>query len=128
MDSRKTTGQVGEAIACEYLKSKKYRILAQNFLGPTGELDIITRDPKGVLVFVEVKTLAGESKIFSPEQHFNEEKRFRVRRLAEHFANAHPEYVDKKLGYRIDLVAVSIKDPLEKDWQKGSEVRHYENV
>jgi len=124
----KSVGELGEDLACEYLKRQKWRILGRNQEIPAGEIDIIARDPKGVLVFVEVKTLAGKSAVFLPEQHFTEEKRFRVRRLAENFVNRYPNYIDEKLGYRVDLVAITIKDPLDKNWQENSEIRTYENL
>ena len=127
MQIRKTIGQIGEDIACLYLEDKKYRILARNMRIPAGELDVLARDPKGVLVFVEVKALAGVGEAFLPEQHFDQEKQWRVRRLAQNIANRYPHYIDEKLGYRIDLVAISIKDPLEKDWRKACIINHYEN-
>lgn len=51
----KTTGNKGEAIACEYLKKRGYRILERNYRIRGGEIDIIARD-REFLVFVEVKT------------------------------------------------------------------------
>lgn len=53
MNSRKE-GQYGEELACEYLKSKGYKIEEMNFRCHVGEIDIIAMD-KQVLVFVEVK-------------------------------------------------------------------------
>lgn len=121
-------GQLGEDVACAYLKQRKWRVLGRNLEIPAGEIDIVARDPKGVLVFVEVKTLVGESQVFQPEQHFDDEKRWRVRRLAEAFVNRHPEYIDEKVGYRVDLLAITIKDPLEKNWQQNCDIRSYENL
>jgi putative endonuclease len=123
-------GKFGEDVAELFLKKKKYRILSRNYiLGRVGEIDIVAREKSGKLVFVEVKTLVEFDGTFSPEDHFNEEKIFRVRRLAEAFANKHPEYIDVKLGYRIDLVAVSMKSIFSKlsNWENECDVRHYEN-
>ncbi len=47
-------GKWGEAQAIEYLKKKRYRILAANFFARFGEIDIIA-EKKGVVAFVEVK-------------------------------------------------------------------------
>ena len=44
----------GEVAAKRYLESKGYRLLAENFAGKTGEIDLIFRDGETV-VFVEVK-------------------------------------------------------------------------
>ena len=44
----------GEVLAKEYLIQKGYRILAENFVGQTGEIDLVALDGD-VVVFVEVK-------------------------------------------------------------------------
>ena len=48
-------GRTGEGKAVKYLKKHKYKILEQNFTGPTGEIDIIAQDGE-FLVFVELST------------------------------------------------------------------------
>ena len=131
MNTKQHVGNFGEDIAALFLRRKGYRLLTRNyFLFKVGEIDLIMRDKKGVLVFVEVKTLGGESEHFSPEQHFNDGKQFRVRRLAQAFCNKHPEYVDGKLGFRIDLVAVTLRNPVFalKDYSENCTVNHYENA
>lgn len=55
MVSNQTTGIKGEAIAVDFLKRQKYKILEQNFRTPFGEIDIIAKDRK-TLCFIEVKT------------------------------------------------------------------------
>ena len=52
---RRKIGNLGEDIACEFLKSKHYRILEKNYSTDFGEIDIICRKNK-VFYFVEVKT------------------------------------------------------------------------
>lgn len=49
------TGAQGEFDAAEYLKKKKYKILAKNYKNKLGEIDIIAKD-KDYIVFIEVKT------------------------------------------------------------------------
>lgn len=53
--NRQATGRIGEDAACEYLSRNGQIILARNWHGGHGELDIVTLTP-GVLHFVEVKT------------------------------------------------------------------------
>jgi putative endonuclease len=53
--NNKLTGNLGEALACEFLRKKDYEILERNYLIRGGEIDIIAQDDK-FLVFVEVKT------------------------------------------------------------------------
>lgn len=43
-------------MACEYLENLGYKILERNFRIRGGEIDIVAKDPRGELVFVEVKT------------------------------------------------------------------------
>lgn len=54
----KSTGNVGEDLAVEYLISKKYRIIGRNITYSFGEIDILAQD-SGVIVIVEVKTVSG---------------------------------------------------------------------
>lgn len=48
-------GERGERIACRLLGELAVEILARNYAGPHGELDIIARE-NGILCFIEVKT------------------------------------------------------------------------
>ncbi|WP_428898061.1 putative endonuclease [Parelusimicrobium proximum] len=56
--NRKQKGMLGEERAADYLKKKKYKIAARNYVCPAGELDIVAWDGR-TLVFVEVKERAG---------------------------------------------------------------------
>ena len=51
-------GYRGESAAAEYLVNAGYELLCRNYRAPhgVGELDLVLRDPAGVLCFVEVKT------------------------------------------------------------------------
>ncbi len=60
--ARQQTGQLGEQLACELLKQKKYRILERNFRCKFGEIDIIAQIEE-YLVFCEVKTRSGQDHI-----------------------------------------------------------------
>lgn len=53
--NNKITGNLGEDIATEYLKSINYNIVRRNFRCRCGEIDIIAID-KNEIVFIEVKT------------------------------------------------------------------------
>lgn len=53
--SRRRLGDLGEDLACEYLKRAGQQILHRNWTSGHLEIDIITRDSKG-LHFVEVKS------------------------------------------------------------------------
>ena len=86
-------GNVGEALACgEYLK-RGYAVAERNMREfRFGEADIILEDRAGrLLVFCEVK-LRKNSVFGSPGEAVNFKKRNRIRRLAEGYLAAHPEY------------------------------------
>lgn len=128
MRQKSEVGRIGEEIACEYLREKKFKILYQNYRKPWGELDIVSRNHEGVLVFVEVKTLWGRGENVSPEQNYTFAKDRKTKRTAVLFANNYKELVDENLGYQIDLLTVQIKNPLLEDWHKDCEIHHYENL
>lgn len=52
--NRSALGRLGEELAREYLRKKKYNIVDHNFRCPLGEIDIIVRKKKAFR-FVEVK-------------------------------------------------------------------------
>ena len=54
MGRSKLTGAWGEALAAEFLRKKKYEIVAAGFQCKFGEIDLIAANRKN-LVFVEVK-------------------------------------------------------------------------
>ncbi|HTY39706.1 MAG TPA: YraN family protein, partial [Candidatus Paceibacterota bacterium] len=87
-----------------------------------GEIDIIARSSDGTLVFIEVKTIeAVNSHGYSPEDHMNRQKLEKLRRACEMFSAKHPELINEKKGWRIDLLA------LTKD-NNDVVIKHYENV
>ena len=54
MAASKLLGAWGEATAAEYLRKKRYKILANGYHSRFGEIDLIAADRK-YLIFVEVK-------------------------------------------------------------------------
>lgn len=100
-------GSLGEDAAARHLTARHFFILERNARLKFGEIDIIARDPKGVLVFVEVKTLNNPS-MLSPEDNLTRAKFKKLARACSAYANTHPELVDESLGWRIDLSSVVI--------------------
>lgn len=147
MENNLTIGRVGEEIACVYLAEQGYKVLERNFRRPWGELDIVARDKDRTLVFIEVKTMkfngsasiqAGESgqgsgatRRILPEDNMTGSKLRKTRKIAVMYANANPESIDESVGWRIDLIAISIfgsaNMPLT-DLIKNCEIKHFENV
>ena len=128
MSKSSEIGRIGENIACEYLKSKKYRVLGRNIRVQRDEIDIVCREKKfRTLVFVEVKCLTANN-VFKPEDHFGREKARKFSRAVQLFAGKHRDLIDEGIGYRVDLIAIEISDPLLTNWRKDCVIRHYKNV
>lgn len=130
MEQEITLGKIGEDIACEYLTEKSYRIIGRNYRKPWGEIDIIAKSKDGTLVFVEVKTLAsGGVGALEPEDNVSSAKLKKLRRTCEAFVAKNPEFVDEKRGWRIDLVAISVKNPAAAELtSENCNIRYYENI
>ncbi len=97
----KILGGKGEALAYNYLKRKKYKILERNFTCEIGELDIVA-EKDDVIVFVEVKTRAS-AKFGLPREAVNFFKQQKLRQLALYYLKS------KKLlerSIRFDVIDV----------------------
>lgn len=81
-DSKRQFGSKGEALACEYLVKKGYKLLDKNFrAGRMGEIDIIAQDGE-YICFIEVKTRTGMT-FGRPSESVNIKKQINIRRLAQ---------------------------------------------
>lgn len=114
-------GVWGEAKAAGYLKGLGWLILGRNIKEKFGEIDILTRDTKNVLVFMEVKTLRVYGGGLAPEDNLTAAKLFKMKKMAEAFANDNPRLIHAA-GWRIDLIAIRVLG------NGGFELKHYENL
>ncbi|MBX4181397.1 YraN family protein, partial [Candidatus Parcubacteria bacterium] len=57
---KRKLGDIGENIACDFLKNRGYTIVERNYLRKWGEIDIVARKGE-VIHFVEVKSVSGVS-------------------------------------------------------------------
>lgn len=108
-----TIGKIGEDLACEYLVERGYKILKRNYKEKWDEIDIICRAKDRTLVFVEVKTLAdgsneADNRRLTPEDNMTAAKLRKLRRACDMFIGKHPDLVDDRKGWRIDLLALTI--------------------
>ena len=74
-------GMEGEALAQNYLKKEKFRIVKKGFRLYRGEIDLIAYDGK-TLVFIEVKA-RGPGALGLPEESVNIRKQRQIRKIAE---------------------------------------------
>jgi len=132
MENLINVGKTGENKACEYLENKGYRIIDRNYREKFGEIDIIAVSRDLTLVFVEVKTIdkSGKSAIhlpdgqiagLEPEDNLTKSKLMKLKRICQMFSAKHPELIDEKRGWRIDLLALT---KLDKDYV----INHYKNI
>lgn len=117
LDSRtekRKLGDIGENIACDFLKGKGFEIIERNYLRKWGEIDIITRK-EAIIHFIEVKSVSrvtlDESAFrlhsgqgYRPEDNMHPWKLKRLARAMQTYL------LDRKLdcNWQLDLVTVKI--------------------
>ena len=118
LNNRKLLGRWGERRCERLLKGKGLKPLARNFASKTGEIDIIMADTDGSIVFVEVKTRAGED-FTDTEDVVTSSKMNKMIRTARYFLAAHN--IENR-PYRFDVVTIILPP-------KGQpQIRHYKNA
>jgi putative endonuclease len=124
MTQKSQIGQIGENIACEYLRDKGYKIIARNYRKPWGEIDIITKAPDKTLVFVEVKTMSDfVGAELKPEDQLTGAKLQKLQRTAQLYAGHYPELMDNAKNWQIDLIAILLNQR-----SRESEIKHHQNI
>lgn len=78
MSVTKAAGDRGEAETARYLRKRGYTLLASQWRCRFGELDLVARDRRGTICFVEVK-LRSEGSIGLPREFVDGRKRERLR-------------------------------------------------
>jgi len=83
VDGRGELGRRGEAVAAEFLRTRRYTIVARNWRCPAGEIDLVAMEGS-VLVFVEVRSRRGD-RAGTPLESVHPRKQARVIRVARRF-------------------------------------------
>lgn len=111
-------GNLGEAIAKDYLESKGFKILQSQYFARVGEIDIVA-ERGGRIHFVEVK--ARSSGAFGhPEEAVTPRKAERIRKAVGLYLERNKITHE---NYQIDLVAIDLDFDLHK-----ARVRHIESA
>ena len=100
MNGTKLSGAWGEALAAEYLRKKRYKILCAGYHCRFGEIDLIVQDRK-YLVFVEVKLRKSDS-FAQAMEYVDRRKQDRIRVTASMYLSQNPT----KLQPRFDVVEI----------------------
>jgi putative endonuclease len=105
-------GDRGENLAARYLRNRGYKIITRNFRCDAGEIDIVARDGK-TIVLVEVKTRSYDDP--TPEAQVNEHKQNQLTKAGKVYLS---RYGNPQPPARFDVVAIV--------WPQGREpiIRH----
>ena len=124
----KETGDLGERVACKYLKTKGLTILERNYLKKWGEVDIVARET-GKVHFIEVKTVSYETKdaldkavshgTWRPEEQVHEFKLHQIHKALETWISEN----SYKGDWQIDVVAIRLVTR-----EKYASVNYIENI
>ncbi len=118
--SRRAIGDLGEELACAYLISQGYTVVARNYTTAHGELDIVAEQGE-ILAFVEVKTRTGfaQAKRFGrPAKAVDQAKWEHIFFAAKQYLKEHPH--PGKL--RLDVMEVYL-DPADRT--QAQKITHY---
>ncbi len=100
MAKSKLSGAWGEALAAEYLRKKRYKVVAAGYHSRFGEIDLIVQD-KRYLVFVEVK-LRKSGDFAKAMEYVDRRKQDKIRMTASFYLSENPT----KLQPRFDVIEI----------------------
>lgn len=95
-------GKDYEDFAIKYLKEKGYKIIERNFgVAGIGEIDIIAKDSKDFLIFIEVR--ARKKTYYSPHETVNKTKISKILKTSTIYLK---RFRDKYNGVRYDVISI----------------------
>jgi putative endonuclease len=115
---KKTIGNFGEELACNFLTKRGYRIVGRNERVGHRELDIIAA-ASGKTIFVEVKTLAGANA--SPAENALSRSQIETIKKAIHVYCWKNKI--KGSNVRLDFVCININK-----FTKTAKLKHYADI
>ena len=107
MGRNNIVGAWGERVAADYLRKKKYKIVAMNYRCRFGEIDIIAQNRK-YLIFAEVK-LRKSAKFAAASEFVDRFKQERLRSTAELYLSDNPT----SLQPRFDVIEIYAPEGVE---------------
>ena len=100
-----SSGELGEKIVAQWLKSRGYEIKHHRWRCRWGEIDLIAYDrSSNTLVFVEVKTRSSNNWDEGGLNAINSEKQEKIYRTAELFLSKHPHLAESFCRFDVALV------------------------
>lgn len=119
METSKLRGAWGEALAAEFLRKHRYKIVATGYHCRFGEIDLIVQN-KQFLVFVEVK-LRKSASFAKAYEYVDKRKQGKIRTTASLYLAEHPT----ELQPRFDIVEIYAPEGLE---THKPQISHWEGV
>jgi len=116
MSKNRELGLEGEKLATDFLKSKGYKIIENNYRYRRAEIDIIAVH-EGTLVFIEVKTRSNYN-YGEPEHAVDENKAVKIREAAENYIFIN----DWNNNIRFDIISIKKND------HESTEITHFEDA
>jgi putative endonuclease len=118
MIERQELGKLGEKLAKQYLESKNYQIIDQNYKNYFGEIDLIAKEGN-FFVFVEVKTRL-KNTFGRPEESITRQKQKKLIRISGQYLLENK--IDPE-NYRIDSIAIEVDEISHQ-----AKIRHLKNA
>lgn len=119
MGRNNIVGAWGESLAAEYLRKKRYKLVAMNYKCRFGEIDVIVAN-KQYLVFVEVK-LRKSDRFARAAEFVDFHKQNRLRTTAEIYLSQNPT----ELQPRFDVIEIYAPEGIE---TKNPKIIHMEDA
>ena len=119
---KRELGNLGEKLACKFLKNNDYSILEVNYQKRIGEIDVIARSGD-IIHFIEVKTRtkASSDKYGLPQEAVNFHKKKKLIRTAIFYLAEHRHSDDT--NWQIDVIAIIVDEDRNK-----AKINHIENA
>ena len=119
MATSKLRGAWGEALAAEFLRKKRYKLVATGYHCRFGEIDLIVQN-KRFLVFVEVK-LRKSDQFAKAYEYVDTRKQNRIRTTASVYLSEHPT----ELQPRFDIIEIYAPEGFDTE---KPQIQHWEGV
>lgn len=106
---KRKLGDMGENIACDFLKKRGFEIVERNYLRKWGEIDIVAKK-EGIMRFVEVKSVSRATSGYRAEDNMHPWKLKRLGRAMQTYL------LEKKLDcdWQLDLITVQMNTATRK--------------
>ena len=119
MGKNNLAGAWGEALAAEYLKKKRYKLVGAGYRCRFGEIDLIVQNRKS-LVFVEVKLRKSDT-FAKAYEYVDHRKQERLRKTAQLYLSQNPS----DLPCRFDVIEIYAPEGIH---TPNPEIHHMEDA